>query len=79
VEAFPGCATSGIQARADALEKVAAELLARRAELGDLLACEEGETLPEAVAEVQRAGEGRLDPPRSRLRERGPAADPPTH
>lgn len=56
-EALPAWSTSGIQARADALEKVAAELLARRDELGNLLAREEGKTLPEAVAEVNRAGQ----------------------
>ena len=55
--ALPGWASSGIQSRADALEKVAAELLARREELGNLLAREEGKTLPEAVAEVNRAGQ----------------------
>ena len=32
------------------------EILARRAELGDLLAREEGKTLPEAIGEVARAG-----------------------
>ncbi|HTN65208.1 MAG TPA: aldehyde dehydrogenase family protein [Burkholderiaceae bacterium] len=45
------------QVRADALDKIGAELLARSAELGDLLAREEGKTLPEAVAEVKRAGQ----------------------
>ena len=34
----------------------AAEILARSAELGDLLAREEGKTLPEAIGEVARAG-----------------------
>lgn len=57
VTAFPAWSTGGILARADALEKVGAELLARRAELGDLLAREEGKTLPEAVAEVNRAAQ----------------------
>ena len=55
--AFAAWSTAGVQARADALEQVAAELLARRAELGDLLAREEGKTLPEATAEVVRAGQ----------------------
>ncbi|QTD46016.1 aldehyde dehydrogenase family protein [Ottowia testudinis] len=54
--AFPAWATGSIQARADALEKIAAELLARKDELGNLLAREEGKTLPEAVGEVVRAG-----------------------
>lgn len=56
VAAFPGWALGGIQARADALEKVATELLARRAELGALLAREEGKTLAEGIGEVTRAG-----------------------
>ncbi|MBA1279265.1 aldehyde dehydrogenase family protein [Stutzerimonas stutzeri] len=55
-KAFPSWSTSGIQARADALEKVGLEILARREELGALLAREEGKTLPEAIGEVARAG-----------------------
>lgn len=55
-KAFPGWSVSGIQARADALEKVGLEILARREELGALLAREEGKTLPEAIGEVARAG-----------------------
>lgn len=55
-KAFPAWSTSGIQARADALEKVGLEILARREELGVLLAREEGKTLPEAIGEVARAG-----------------------
>jgi aldehyde dehydrogenase (NAD+) len=55
--AFPSWSVSSPQLRADALDKVAAELLARRAELGDLLAREEGKTLAEATAEVARAGQ----------------------
>jgi aldehyde dehydrogenase (NAD+) len=50
-------AHGGIQARADALDFIGTELLARRQELGTLLAREEGKTLPEAVAEVGRAGQ----------------------
>jgi aldehyde dehydrogenase (NAD+) len=53
--AFPAWSRSPIQQRADLLEKVGAELFARRQELGDLLAREEGKTLPEAVGEVTRA------------------------
>jgi len=45
-----------LQARADALDLIGSELLARKAELGDLLAREEGKTLPEAIGEVARAG-----------------------
>ena len=55
-KAFPAWSTSGIQARADALEKVGLEILSRREELGNLLAREEGKTLPEAIGEVSRAG-----------------------
>ncbi|HSV81360.1 MAG TPA: aldehyde dehydrogenase family protein [Ramlibacter sp.] len=55
--AFPAWSTANVQLRADALEQVASELLARRAELGDLLAREEGKTLAEATAEVARAGQ----------------------
>jgi alpha-ketoglutaric semialdehyde dehydrogenase len=43
--------------RAEALERVAAELLARSDELGRLLASEEGKTLAEARGEVARAGQ----------------------
>ena len=45
-----------VQQRADLLDKVGTEILARRAELGDLLAREEGKTLAEATGEVSRAG-----------------------
>ncbi|WP_339486755.1 aldehyde dehydrogenase family protein [Pseudomonas sp. EL_65y_Pfl2_R95] len=54
--AFAAWSTSGIQARSDSLDKVGSEILARRAELGELLAREEGKTLPEAIGEVTRAG-----------------------
>jgi len=56
-EAFPGWAAATPQARADALDFIGTEILARKAELGDLLAREEGKTLPEAVGEVARAGQ----------------------
>ena len=42
--------------RFDVLDRAGAEVLARAAELGDLLAREEGKTLPEATAEATRAG-----------------------
>jgi len=45
------------QVRADALDQIGSEILSRKAELGDLLAREEGKTLPEAVGEVARAGQ----------------------
>ena len=44
------------QRRADALDQIGTEILARRDELGELLAREEGKTLPEAVGEAARAG-----------------------
>jgi alpha-ketoglutaric semialdehyde dehydrogenase len=45
------------QQRADVLDRVGSEILARQAELGDLLAREEGKTTPEARGEVARAGQ----------------------
>lgn len=44
------------QRRADVLDAVGTELLARKEELGRLLSREEGKTLPEGVGEVTRAG-----------------------
>ncbi len=55
--AFPAWSVSGIQARHDALDKIGHEILARKEELGDLLAREEGKTRPEAIGEVARAGQ----------------------
>ncbi|HEX5388849.1 MAG TPA: aldehyde dehydrogenase family protein [Burkholderiaceae bacterium] len=55
--AFSAWSTSGVQLRADALDKIGSEILARREELGRLLAREEGKTLPEAVGEATRAGQ----------------------
>ena len=55
------------QARADALDRIGAEILARREELGRLLSREEGKTLPEGIGEVTRAGNIFV------LRRRGPA------
>ncbi|MBP6718399.1 MAG: aldehyde dehydrogenase family protein [Rhodoferax sp.] len=54
--AFPAWSVSGIQARADALDKIGTEILARREELGTLLAREEGKTKPEGIGEAARAG-----------------------
>jgi aldehyde dehydrogenase (NAD+) len=54
--AFPAWSQSTPQQRFDVLDAVGSEILARRAELGDLLAREEGKTLPEAIGEVARAG-----------------------
>ena len=44
------------QQRFDILDAAGSEILSRRNELGDLLAREEGKTLPEAIGEVVRAG-----------------------
>ena len=55
--AFPAWAQSGIQQRHDILSKVAIEIMARKEELGRLLAREEGKTLPEAMGEVARAAQ----------------------
>ncbi len=55
--AFPGWSLATPQARADALDRIGAEILARKDELGNLLAREEGKTLPEATGEVARAGQ----------------------
>jgi alpha-ketoglutaric semialdehyde dehydrogenase len=55
--AFPAWSGSGIQTRSDALDRIATELLARKEELGTLLAREEGKTLVEATGEVARAGQ----------------------
>lgn len=54
--AFPEWSRGPIQVRSDLLDKVGSEILARKAELGDLLAREEGKTLLEAIGEVTRAG-----------------------
>jgi aldehyde dehydrogenase (NAD+) len=54
--AAPAWARTTVQQRADLLEKVGLEIFARRAELADLLAREEGKTLAEATGEVGRAG-----------------------
>jgi alpha-ketoglutaric semialdehyde dehydrogenase len=56
-EAFPAWSRSGIQQRHDILSKVSGEILARREELGRLLAREEGKTLAEGIGEVVRAGQ----------------------
>lgn len=57
MDAFAGWSTGSLQARADALELVATELLARKDELGTLLSREEGKTLAEGKGEVARAGQ----------------------
>ncbi len=54
--AAPAWARTTVQQRADLLEKVGVEILARRDALADLLAREEGKTLADATGEVGRAG-----------------------
>src|SRR5437016_1440157 len=55
--AFPAWATGSIQERANSLDKIGSEILARKDELGRLLSREEGKTLPEGVGEAARAGQ----------------------
>jgi len=54
--AAPGWAAFSVQARADALDRIGTEILARREELGTLLSREEGKTRPEGIGEATRAG-----------------------
>lgn len=56
-DAFSHWSHSTPQRRADVLDRIGTELLARKDELGLLLAREVGKTLPEAVAEAARAGQ----------------------
>ena len=55
--AFPAWARATPQERYDVLNKISAEILSRKEELGRLLAREEGKTLPEGIGEVARAGQ----------------------
>ncbi|WDI30129.1 aldehyde dehydrogenase family protein [Hyphococcus flavus] len=57
VEASKSWRYSGIQQRFDILDTIGSEILARKDELGRLLAREEGKILPEATGEVVRAGQ----------------------
>jgi alpha-ketoglutaric semialdehyde dehydrogenase len=54
--AFPAWSRGNIQARADMLDKIGNDILARKEELGILLAREEGKTKPEGIGEATRAG-----------------------
>lgn len=54
--AFPAWSNGSVQARADALDKIGTEILARKEELGTLLSREEGKTRPEGIGEATRAG-----------------------
>lgn len=47
----------GIQQRADALDQIGNEILARKSELGNLLSREEGKVLAEGIGEVTRSGQ----------------------
>ena len=55
--AFPAWATGNVQQRADILDRIGNEILARKDELGHLLSREEGKTLPEGIGEAARAGQ----------------------
>ncbi len=55
--AFPAWSRSGILERHTILKKAGDEILARKDELGALLAREEGKTLPEAIGETIRAAQ----------------------
>ncbi len=55
--ALPGWANLSSQVRADLLHAVSIEIMARKEEIGRMLAREEGKTLAEAVAEADRAAQ----------------------
>jgi alpha-ketoglutaric semialdehyde dehydrogenase len=55
--ALPAWSRSSPQVRADLLDAVGNEIIARKAELGELLSREEGKTRPEGIGEVMRAGQ----------------------
>jgi aldehyde dehydrogenase (NAD+) len=54
--AFPAWSRGPVQARADALDRIGNEILARKDELGVLLSREEGKTRAEGIGEAMRAG-----------------------
>src|SRR6476620_254947 len=56
-QAFPAWSRGSIQQRHDILKKIGDEILARKDDLGRLLAREEGKTLAEGVGETVRAGQ----------------------
>jgi aldehyde dehydrogenase (NAD+) len=55
--AAPAWSRSGLQQRHDILDAISNEIMARKAELGALLAREEGKTLPEGIGESARAAQ----------------------
>jgi aldehyde dehydrogenase (NAD+) len=56
-EAAAAWRDGGIQRRADILDRIGNEILARKEELGTLLSREEGKTLAEGIGETARAGQ----------------------
>jgi aldehyde dehydrogenase (NAD+) len=54
--AFGKWSRASVQQRADILDQIGTEILARKEELGTLLSREEGKTKPEAIGEAARAG-----------------------
>src|SRR5262249_28188501 len=54
--AFPKWSMSNLQERADILDRIGTEILARKEELGKLLTREEGKTIAEGIGEAGRAG-----------------------
>lgn len=56
-EAFPSWSRSGVQTRFNILDSAGTEILARKEDLGTLLAREEGKTRAEGIGEVARAGQ----------------------
>ena len=71
----PAWGLSTPQQRHDILHTVGVEILARKAELGELLAREEGKVLPEAIGEVNRAGQIFLFFAGEALRQKGERLD----
>ncbi len=55
--AVPVWGMSTPQQRCDALDMIGNEILARKAEIGELLSREEGKTLPNGIGEATRAGQ----------------------
>jgi alpha-ketoglutaric semialdehyde dehydrogenase len=54
--AFPAWSVSSVQDRANVLDKIGSDILARKEEIGRLLSREEGKTLAEGIGETVRAG-----------------------
>jgi len=55
--AFPAWSRTTPQQRFDILDAIGTEIIARKAELGELLSREEGKTKPEGIGEAARAGQ----------------------